>query len=311
MNTPKIDRRAWLLASAAAVTLHAETPAHAAEGPRKWRYCLNTATIMGQKLPLEQSVEIVAAAGYDAIEPWLRELDDYVMRGQSLKDLGKRIADAGLVVPSSIGFAKWIVDDEKERKAGLEQAKRDMERVRAIGGTHMAAPPVGATDRNDVSLNAIAERYFALAELGQKMGVTPEVELWGFSKTLQKLGEVVYVAIESKHPAACILPDVYHLYKGMSPANGLHFVAGGAIGIFHMNDYPTSKSPAQINDADRVYPGDGDAPLKEILQTLRQVGYAGMLSLELFNRDYWKQDAAEVVKTGLAKMKAVAEREPS
>jgi hypothetical protein len=26
--------------------------------------------------------------------------------------------------------------------------------------------------------------------------------------------------------------------------------------------------------------------------------------LELFNRDYWKQDALEVAKTGLSKMKA-------
>ena len=29
-----------------------------------------------------------------------------------------------------------------------------------------------------------------------------------------------------------------------------------------------------------------------------------MLSLELFNRDYWKQDPLEVAKTGLAKVKA-------
>jgi hypothetical protein len=33
-----------------------------------------------------------------------------------------------------------------------------------------------------------------------------------------------------------------------------------------------------------------------------------VLSLELFNRDYWKQDVNEVAKTGLMKMKkAVAE----
>ena len=35
------------------------------------------------------------------------------------------------------------------------------------------------------------------------------------------------------------------------------------------------------------------------------MGAAPALSLELFNKDYWKQDALEVAKTGLAKMKAV------
>jgi 2-keto-myo-inositol isomerase len=33
-----------------------------------------------------------------------------------------------------------------------------------------------------------------------------------------------------------------------------------------------------------------------------------VLSLELFNRDYWKQDALQVARTGLEKMRAVARR---
>ena len=35
------------------------------------------------------------------------------------------------------------------------------------------------------------------------------------------------------------------------------------------------------------------------------MNYGGFLSLELFNRDYWKQDPLEVAKTGLAKLKAI------
>jgi 2-keto-myo-inositol isomerase len=49
------------------------------------------------------------------------------------------------------------------------------------------------------------------------------------------------------------------------------------------------------------------APLKAVLRDLRRLGFAGFLSLELFNRDYWKQDAALVARTGLEKMRAVAE----
>jgi sugar phosphate isomerase/epimerase len=56
-------------------------------------------------------------------------------------------------------------------------------------------------------------------------------------------------------------------------------------------------------DADRVFPGDGIAPLKEVFTTLKQANYTGYLSLELFNREYWKQDPLEVAKTGLTKMK--------
>ena len=57
----------------------------------------------------------------------------------------------------------------------------------------------------------------------------------------------------------------------------------------------------KIGDADRVYPGDGVAPLNTIFRDLHQTGFRGMLSLELFNREYWKQDALTVAKTGLEK----------
>ena len=43
--------------------------------------------------------------------------------------------------------------------------------------------------------------------------------------------------------------------------------------------------------------------LKELAERLRRNGFDGVLSLELFNRAYWKQDPLAVAETGLAKMK--------
>src|SRR6185295_3597715 len=131
----------------------------------------------------------------------------------SLKDLRKRIADAGLTVESAIGFAEWIVDDDAKRKKGLETAKRDMDYVQQLGGKRLAAPPTGATNQTGLDLMKIAERYRALAEVGDQIGIVPQVEVWGFSKTLSRLGETMLVAMESGHPKACILADVYHLHK--------------------------------------------------------------------------------------------------
>jgi sugar phosphate isomerase/epimerase len=50
------------------------------------------------------------------------------------------------------------------------------------------------------------------------------------------------------------------------------------------------------------------APLDTFLQTLRDIGYRGVLSLEVFNREYWKRDAQEVARTGLEKMRAAVQR---
>ncbi|WP_435018798.1 sugar phosphate isomerase/epimerase family protein [Tundrisphaera sp. TA3] len=303
-----LSRRGWMAAGAGMVGVAAAGgPARvmAAERPpgEPFGYCLNTSTIQGQAVPLMEEIAIAAEAGYDGIEPWIREIDKHVQSGGSLADVGKKARDLGLSIEDAIGFFDWAGDDDARRAKGLEEARRNMEMARAIGCTRIAAPPFGVTDRTDLDLRRVAERYRALAKLGAEFGVTPLVEVWGFSKPLGQLGDAAMVAVGSGVPGAAILPDVYHLRKGGTEVGGLGLLRGSAIGIFHMNDYPDTPI-GTLTDGDRVYPGDGIAPLGRILRTLREVGYQGMLSLELFNKTYWKRDAREVARTGLARMRA-------
>ena len=312
--TVDLSRRAWLMSAPAAVgaglaagltVAPMSAPAKERDNAKPFRYSLNTSTIRGQKLTLEQEIDIAAKAGYDCFEPWVSELDAHAKGGGSLEDLGKRLRDRGLSVESSIGFFEWIVDDPERRKKGLEAARHSMDLVRKIGGKRIAAPPWGATKQTGLNLLSAAERYRALLELGDKMEVVPQAEVWGFSTTLTRLGEAALVAVEAGHPRACILADVYHLHKGGSGFQTLALLGAASLRHFHMNDYPASPDRATIRDAHRVYPGDGVAPLKTMLRDLHELGFRGMLSLELFNPDYWKQDALTVAKTGLEKMKAV------
>src|SRR5947209_13298565 len=127
--TGPYTRRQWFGRTSAAVAtgLTAGTRAATAERPsaaEPFGYCLNTSTLMGQKLDLVEIVEIAAKAGYTALEPWVRELEQYVKNGGSLPALRQRIADRGLSVESAIGFAEWIVEDPGRRQKGLEQARR-------------------------------------------------------------------------------------------------------------------------------------------------------------------------------------------
>jgi sugar phosphate isomerase/epimerase len=305
MNTD-LTRRQWLAGAAALTGVGvASGAAPVVKKQKPFRFMLNTATIMGQKLSLVEQVEVAAKAGYDAFEPWIRDVEAHVKAGKSLSDVAKLIRDRGLKVESAIAFAPWLVDDATARKKGLEQAKRDMDLVKQLGGGLIAAPPVGATELANLDLMKAVERYRALCDVGARVGVAPQAEVWGFSKTLSRLGEAALVAIESGHPLACVLADVYHLHKGGSGFGGLRLLGPGALQVFHMNDYPADPPRATISDAHRVYPGDGVAPLVPMLRDLHRLGFRGLLSLELFNRTYWKQDANLVAKTGLAKMKAV------
>jgi len=317
-----IDRRTALAGSALSLAGFAAGEARGATaglpGP-EFRYCLNTATIRGQKLGIEREIEVAAEAGYDGIEPWVRDVEVYRDAGGSLSDLKNKIADAGLTVDSAIGFPAWIVDDPRERGLALEQAKREMALLSAIGGTRIASPPAGATKEKLTDLDAVAARYADLCDVGADEGVTPQLEVWGFSATLSKLGEVLYVASEAARPNATVLLDAYHLHRGGSVREGtwggLHLLGPGAMEVFHLNDYPATPTADKLSDKDRVMPGDGAAPLGELFDTLREAGFTGgfgggsgrlTLSLELFNPALWKRDPLAVAREGLAKMQAVA-----
>ncbi len=316
MTQDHLSRRRFVAASGAALGAalltgrRVEAAASSSNAGSGFRYCLNTSTIRGQKLGLEKEIDVAAEAGYSAIEPWVSTIQDYVKSGGRLADIRKRIEDRGLTVEGAISFAQWIVDDEAARAKALEQVKREMDLLAQIGGKRIAAPPAGANGANApiLDLMKVAERYRAVLELGDQMGITPGLELWGPSKNLHRLGQCMFVLVESGHPKACLVGDVYHTYKGGSDFVGLKMLSAGAMPVLHMNDYPADPPREKIADRDRVMPGDGIAPLPQILRYLRDNDSRAVLSLELFSQVYWEKDPLEVARIGLAKMKAAVEK---
>lgn len=272
---------------------------------QKFEFSLNMSTIMGQKLGFIKELEVAAQAGYKHCEIWVPTLETYLKSGGTITDARKRIADLGIKVQNAIGFAQWIVDDESVRAKGIEQLKREMDLLAQLGCHRTAAPPMGATKEAGLDLRRVSERYRTILDLGVSMSVIPQLEMWGHSKNLNRVADVLFVAAEAGHPAARLLLDVFHIYKGESSHDCLHLVGENAIEIFHVNDYVTTMKPGVITDADRIYAGDGEAPIKRIVGLLKPSSQPVILSLELFNKTLYQQDALLVAKTGLAKLKAL------
>jgi len=268
-----------------------------------FQYCLNTSTISGQKPGLLKSIEIAAEAGYDSVEIWIRDVKEYLQSGDSLVRLRRFVEQSGIKVANAIGFAPWMMGEE-----GFRQMKEEMEILASINCPRIAAPPAGVPADQPLDLFIAGERYARLLDLGRQIGVMPQLEFWGSSKVLWHLGQVLMIAAVANDSDAKILPDVYHLFRGNSGFNGLKILDGRMIEIFHLNDYVSSKPRESQVDADRVYPGDGVAPMSQILTDLSRMAGEKTLSLELFNRDYWEQDPLSVAKTGLRKMKAAVTR---
>lgn len=302
-----INRR-QLIKSLGAASLVSVTPFTSNAKPVKpykttFKYCLNTSTISGQKPGIKKYIEYAADAGYDGVELWIRDIQAYQEEGNSLKTLRKLIDDSNLKVENAIGFAPWMVNDKAKRKEGFQQMEEEMNIMAELGCSRIAAPAAGVSGDEPLNLFEVGERYAALLELGRKTGVMPQLEFWGAHKAFYHLGQTLMAAAVTNDPDVRFLPDIYHLFRGGSGFEGLKMMQGHLIEVFHMNDFVGNIPRETQADKDRVYPGDGVAPLQQVLTDLSNMGGEKVLSLELFNRVYWKQDPLEVAKTGLRKMK--------
>jgi sugar phosphate isomerase/epimerase len=259
---------------------------------------INTSTLFPFQLDIKQQVRVAAEAGYQGIELWMKDLDAHVASGGTIGELRSYIGDTGVAVVNAIAFFKWADADDATRADGLAQAEREMHMLAELGCPAVAAPPFGEVE--GVALEAIADRYARLAELARGIGVEPYLEFWGRARTLYRLSQALFVAMESGISDAKLLLDPFHMYTGGSDLRSLAYVNGANIGIVHVNDYPATPDREQIGDADRVFPGQGIAPTHELAGLLDRAGYRGYLSLELFIESYGAESALDVARRGLA-----------
>lgn len=304
-----MNRRQFLQSGAAGIAAMSTSAAIAAPAPSPlyqdglspWPFVLNASTI--RPTPLVDKIRVAHETGWDGIELWVRELEEYEQAGGNLKELGQDITERGMYVPNVIGLWDSIPATQEEFDAMLPTSRERMRMCADVGSKHVAVLPF--PDREDYDHYWGAARYADLLKISRdEYGVIGALEFVGFTKGVNRLGFASGMAIDANDKDACIIADTFHLWRGGSGFNGIRHLNGKFIADFHWNDVGPEADPNTGGDADRIYPGDGILPLDDALQQLAEIGYTGPLSLELFNRAHWESDPVEVAATGLEKMRA-------
>ena len=259
-----------------------------------FRISLNTSTLMAYKLPVDVQIEKVAAAGFDGIELWMRDIMAYLDQGGNTQSLKRKLEEGNLKLENIIGFSEWCSDEPEKRKKAINQLREEMNIIKELGGSHIAAPIMGLSKLEPSKMQEYADRYKAILDLEEETGVIPVLELWGMG-ALHKISDCAQIVIATGHPKASILLDFYHVHRGGNSWDTVDVLNGAKLPVMHMNDYPAEPTYDKLTDADRVLPGEGVCPFDYVVPKLYEAGFRGAFSVELFNKGYWESMDADTL----------------
>ena len=262
-----------------------------------FQFCLNTSTIKPQ--PLLKKIELVAQAGFEGIELWINDIYDFIGRGGEVADIEKALADQGLFVPSVIAIRQWGDMDGWEYQLVLDEARRRFALGSRLGAKFIVATPPLEQEGQD----HLPGRYKDLLQIGREEGIKPTFEYISFFKSVYNLADAWQIVQEANDPDATLILDAFHNWNSNSTLNELRQIPADRISHYHIDDAHPDKAPCTQKDPDRVMLGEGQIDLAAEISVLREIGYEGTVSLELFNKELWEQDPTEVLKVGIERMR--------
>jgi 2-keto-myo-inositol isomerase len=250
---------------------------------------LNGATIM--TTPTQIQLEIARAVGFSGIEARAERLLEHPEEVAA----SSQVARPGQVWSLNgvrIGLARDGGLDFRTLEADLEAR---LEICRAIGAAYLLIVPPRVAELNErAALAGIRDGLMLARDRAAASGVKVAFEFLGFFDCPIGTPHAAAAAVEGLVDVDLVLDSCHWHASGAGPLDAFPVER---IAMVHLNDAP-AKPPREIEDADRVLPGEGVIRLQQMLGALGSRGYSGPWSLETFNPGYWEEDPASVARRG-------------
>jgi 2-keto-myo-inositol isomerase len=270
-------------------------------GALQLKPCLNQATI--NQTDVETCVEAAAAAGFEGVEFRLPKLQAYAARNHSSEELRKLLADReieSVCLNALEDFSNVPADDFD---AVLHRA-REFSTICRQSGSKMfvccpSPLPHNLTKPEAISMTVDRLRKIAQVSAEYSVGVAFEFLAEASASTLQDGVEIIDAA---GVPNLGLIIDTYHYYAGRSTLEAFNDFPLDRLWAVHFND--VEPGPLEtLTDEKRLLPGRGIIHLDDIARWLKEHGWDGWFSVELFREEYWKRDPYEVAKESLNSLK--------
>ncbi|HEY8519269.1 MAG TPA: sugar phosphate isomerase/epimerase family protein [Gammaproteobacteria bacterium] len=229
------------------------------------------------------SLEGWARAGIRYVELTDVLLDEFLAR-DTLTGARKLLEDLGLTPVSAAAVLPDVWIPGPARAASLDTWRRRCEQFAALGLDRLYCPSITTRPVTEDDFAATPDCIREVGDVAAGFGLTAMIEFARTSTHLATLPSTLEVIRAAGHPSVRPMLDFFHFYAGLSKLEDLDLLRPGEIAHVHFQDLKPGPREL-IDNAWRLIPGDGIAPVVHMLRKLAEKGYAGPLSVELFRSE--------------------------
>lgn len=269
------------------------------------KLCFNQATTM-KNSTLDSDLALCERYGFDYIEIRLDKLQEYLTQ-HSIDDL-KAFFAANHIRPYAFNALEFI---NFRDEAGFVQIMEGLRFCCDMGdviGCHRVVI-VPTFDVGNKTIREIHEETVRviriMEEYAAPRGMQLAFEFVGYPNcSVNTFGQAYDIVKAVNRETVGIVLDCFHFHSMRSAISHLKQADARKIFIFHIDDSEDLPIGA-ARDCHRLMPGDGAIDMQAILQTLKEIGYDRMASVELFRPEYWDWPDEKTIRVSLEKTKAV------
>lgn len=244
---------------------------------------------------LPDKLEAAAAAGFEGVE--IFENDLLTFEGTPA-EAGAMARDLGLEISLFQPFRDFEAMPEPMRARNMDRAERKFDTMAALGAklilvcSNTQAGCIDDPARAAADLREMAERA---ARRGFRVGF--EALAWG--RHTNRWRQAWNIVQAADHPTLGLVLDSFHTLALGDDLSALD-VPGEKIFFVQLADAPRlDMDVLSWSRHFRNFPGQGDLPVAEFTRSVLAAGYAGPLSLEIFNDEFRAAPARRIARDGL------------
>jgi 4-hydroxyphenylpyruvate dioxygenase len=225
---------------------------------------------------LEEKLGAAAAAGFDGVELFEPDLVASPLRPAQVRE---RLAELGLTLDLYQPFR----DFEGMPEPDFARAEAKLALMRELGAELLLVCSNVAPDAIDDDARAAAQLR-ELAERAAAHGQRIAYEALAWGRHVADYAHAWRIVERADHPALGVCLDSFHiLSRGADPA-GIREIPAEKLFFLQLADAPRLRMDVlQWSRHHRCFPGQGGFDLRAFLGHVLAAGYAGPLSLEVFN----------------------------